>query len=165
MALLSGWSGIDFGQYAPDQRLEYIETNAVRTLVHGFTEADPTRTWTLRDLAKYVGIGGAGPVIVGAPEQVADELEKWIAVGVDGFNLAYAVTPGSFVDFVDGVIPVLQRRGLVQTDYAPGTLRQKLYGQKHARLIDRHPASKYRRALTKAAPAAPVFHLRQEVGE
>jgi len=48
--LLSGWSGIDFGQYSPDQRLEYIETNAVRTLVHGFTAADPTRRWTLRDL-------------------------------------------------------------------------------------------------------------------
>jgi FMN-dependent oxidoreductase (nitrilotriacetate monooxygenase family) len=61
MALLSGWSGIDFSQYQPDQPLEYIETNAVRTLVHGFTEADPSRTWTLRDLAKYVGIGGAGP--------------------------------------------------------------------------------------------------------
>jgi FMN-dependent oxidoreductase (nitrilotriacetate monooxygenase family) len=165
MALLSGWSGIDFGQYSPDQRLEYIETNAVRTLVHGFTEADPTRAWTLRDLAKYVGIGGAGPVIVGAPEQVADELEKWIAVGVDGFNLAYAVTPGSFVDFVDGVIPVLQRRGLVQTDYAPGTLRQKLYGPKHARLIDRHPASKYRRAFPKTPPSARAVQLPQVAGE
>jgi FMN-dependent oxidoreductase (nitrilotriacetate monooxygenase family) len=154
MALLSGWSGIDFGQYSPDQRLEYIETNAVRTLVHGFTEADPTRAWTLRDLAKYVGIGGAGPVIVGAPEQVVDELQRWIHVGVDGFNLAYAVTPGSFVDFVDGVVPVLQRRGLAQTEYAPGTLRQKLYGQKHARLIDRHPASKYRRTVARAPAVA-----------
>jgi FMN-dependent oxidoreductase (nitrilotriacetate monooxygenase family) len=165
MALLSGWSGIDFGQYSPDQRLEYIETNAVRTLVHGFTEADPTRKWTLRDLAKYVGIGGAGPVIVGAPEQVADELEKWLAVGVDGFNLAYAVTPGSFVDFVDGVIPVLQRRALVQNEYAPGTLRQKLYGQKHARLLERHPASKYRRAFAKTSTASSSFGFAEAVGK
>ena len=154
MALLSGWSGIDFGEYSPDQPLEYIETNAVRTLVHGFTAADPSRRWTLRDLAKYIGIGGAGPVIVGAPEQVADELEKWIAAGADGFNLAYAITPGSFVDFVDGVIPVLQRRGLVQKEYAPGTLRQKLYGPAHARLLDRHPASQYRRLAT--ASPTPV---------
>src|SRR4051812_47082297 len=146
MALLSGWSGIDFGEYAPDQPLEYIETNAVRTLVHGFTQADPSRRWTLRDLAKYVGIGGAGPVLVGAPEQIADELEKWTAVGVDGFNLAYAITPGSFVDFVEGVVPVLQRRGLVQKEYAPGTLRQKIYGPAHARLLDRHPAARYRQA-------------------
>jgi FMN-dependent oxidoreductase (nitrilotriacetate monooxygenase family) len=152
MALLSGWSGIDFGGYSPDQPLEYIETNAVRTLVHGFTEADPTRRWTLRDLAKYVGIGGAGPVLVGAPEQIADELEKWTAVGVDGFNLAYAITPGSFVDFVEGVVPVLQRRGLVQTEYAPGTLRQKLYGPSHARLLGAHPAARHRRVV--GAPAA-----------
>jgi FMN-dependent oxidoreductase (nitrilotriacetate monooxygenase family) len=144
MALLSGWSGIDFGAYGPDQRLEYIETNAIRTLLHGFTQADPSRQWTLRDLAKYIGIGGAGPVIVGAPEQVADELERWVAAGVDGFNLAYAVTPGSFIDFVDGVVPVLQGRGLVQREYSPGTLREKIYGAGHAHLLDRHPAARYR---------------------
>ena len=154
MALLSGWSGIDFGDYSPDQPLRYIETNAVRTLVHGFTEADPNRTWTLRDLAKYIGIGGAGPVLVGAPEQIADQLEQWTAVGVDGFNLAYAVTPGSFIDFVDGVIPVLQKRGLAQTEYQPGTLRQKIYGPSHRYLLDRHPASKYRRLRSEPAAAA-----------
>jgi alkanesulfonate monooxygenase len=110
-----------------------------------------------------VGIGGAGPVIVGAPEQVADELEKWIDVGVDGFNLAYAVTPGSFVDFVEGVVPVLQRRGLAQTSYAPGTLREKTYGPGQRRLLDRHPAARYRRAHSAPAnhalrlePAAPA---------
>jgi FMN-dependent oxidoreductase (nitrilotriacetate monooxygenase family) len=144
MALLSGWSGIDFSRYAPDQPLEYIETNAVRTLVHGFTEADPSRRWTMRDLARYVGIGGAGPVLVGAPEQVADQLEEWVRAGVDGFNLAYAITPGSFEDFVDGVVPVLQRRGLTQTEYGPGTLREKLYGPGHARLPDDHPGTRFR---------------------
>ncbi|MBV9945594.1 MAG: LLM class flavin-dependent oxidoreductase [Myxococcales bacterium] len=143
MALLSGWSGIDFGQFEPDQPLEYIETNAIRTIVHGFTAADPSRKWTLRDLARYVGIGGAGPVLVGAPEQVADELQKWIDVGVDGFNLAYAVTPGSFEDFVDGVVPVLQQRGLTQREYEGGTLREKIYGRGQRRLLARHPAARY----------------------
>ncbi|MGK3964460.1 LLM class flavin-dependent oxidoreductase [Sorangium sp. So ce1667] len=144
MALLSGWSGIDFGAFTPDQPLEYIETNAIRTLLHGFTEADPTRKWTLGDLAKYIGIGGAGPVLVGAPEQIADQLERWVAAGVDGFNLAYAITPGTFVDFVDGVVPVLQQRGLTQREYQPGTLREKIYGAGQKRLLDRHPAAKYR---------------------
>ena len=154
MALLSGWSGIDFGEFEPDQELKYIETNAVRTLVHGFTEADPSRKWTLRDLAKYIGIGGAGPVLVGAPEQIADELQRWIDVGVDGFNLAYAITPGTFVDFVDGVVPVLQKRGLAQTEYQPGTLRQKIYGAEHARLLSRHPASPERRRESTRSFAA-----------
>src|SRR5262245_23720996 len=146
LALLSGWTGIDFGQFTPDQPLEYIETNAIRTLVHGFTEADPSRKWTLRDLAKYVGIGGAGPVLVGTPEQIADSFQDWIDAGVDGFNLAYAITPGSFIDFIDGVVPVLQKRGMMQKDYQEGTLREKLFGHGHARVQRPHPAAAYRRS-------------------
>lgn len=148
LALLSGWSGIDFGQFDPDQPLEYIETNAVRTLIHAFTVADPSRKWTLRDLARFVGIGGGGPVLVGTPEQLAEIFQAWVQAGVDGFNLAYAITPGTFEDFVEGVVPVLQRRGLMQTEYQEGTLREKLYGRGHARLLDRHPAAQYRRAWT-----------------
>jgi FMN-dependent oxidoreductase (nitrilotriacetate monooxygenase family) len=146
LALLSGWTGIDFGQFEPDQQLEYIETNAIRTIVHGFTEADPGRKWTLRDLAKYVGIGGAGPVLVGTPEQLADTFQEWVRAGVDGFNLAYAITPDTFTDFIEGVVPVLQRRGLMQTEYGEGTLREKLFGKGHARLRDPHPAAQYRGA-------------------
>ena len=145
LALLSGWSGIDFGQFEPDQPLEYIETNAIRTLVHSFTEGDPSRKWTMRDLARYVGIGGAGPVLVGTPEHIADQLEDWIAAGVDGFNLAYTTTPGSFAEFIDGVVPVLRKRGRMQKDYAPGTLREKLYGDGRGRLPEPHPAARHRR--------------------
>ena len=145
LALLSGWSGIDFGQFEPDQPLEYIETNAIRTLVHSFTEGDPSRKWTMRDLARYVGIGGAGPVLVGTPEHIADQLEDWIAAGVDGFNLAYTTTPGSFAEFIDGVVPVLHKRGRMQKDYAPGTLREKLYGSDRGRLPEPHPAARHRR--------------------
>ena len=107
-----------------------METNAVRTLMQMFAKTDTTRRrWTLRDLAKYVGIGGGGPVLVGAPEQIADALQDWIEVGVDGFNLAYAITPGTFEDFVDGVVPVLQQRGMMQRAYQDGTFREKLFGQ------------------------------------
>lgn len=150
LALMSGWSGIDFGQFDPDQPLEYIETNAIRTLIHSFTEADPNRKWTMRDLAKYVGIGGAGPVLVGAPEQIADTLQEWVNAGVDGFNLAYAITPGSFEDFIEGVVPVLQRRGMMQQDYQEGTLREKLFGKGRARLQAPHPAALYRQERNEA---------------
>jgi FMN-dependent oxidoreductase (nitrilotriacetate monooxygenase family) len=153
LALLSGWTGIDFGQFTPEQPLEYIETNAIRTLVHGFTAADPSRQWTLKDLAKYAGIGGAGPVLVGTPEHIADAFQEWIAAGVDGFNLAYAITPGSFIDFIDGVVPVLQKRGMMQRDYQEGTLREKLFGRGRARVPGPHPAAAYRRSLTDTAHA------------
>jgi hypothetical protein len=64
---------------------------------------------------------------------------------VDGFNLAYAITPRTFEDFVEGVVPVLQRRGLMQMDYQDGTLREKLFGRGHARSCAPHPAAQYQR--------------------
>lgn len=145
LALLCGWTGIDFSGYDPDRPIEYIETNAVRTVLHSFTRADPGRAWTLRDIARYIGIGGAGPVVVGAPEQVADILEDWVAQGVDGFNLSYTTLPAGFADFVDGVVPVLQARGRMQREYRPGTLREKLFAGAGPRLALPHPAAGVRR--------------------
>ena len=84
-------------------------------------------------------------MIVGSYQDVADEFETWVReTDVDGFNLAYAVTPGTFVDIVDLVVPELQRRGLYKTEYAPGTLREKLYGPGRARLPESHPAARIR---------------------
>ncbi len=69
----------------------------------------------------------------------------WIeGTDVDGFNLAYAVMPETFEDFVDLIVPELQRRGVYKRDYRPGTLREKLFGAA-ARLPKSHPGAKYRR--------------------
>jgi long-chain alkane monooxygenase len=95
---------------------------------------------TFRDLVRS---RLAGQFVTGTPEHIADTLQEWFEAGVDGFNLVYSVTPGTFVDFIDGVVPVLQARGLVQREYTPGPLRQKIFGQ--ARLPARHPAAAYRR--------------------
>lgn len=145
MALLCAWTGVDFSRYEPDQPIEYIETNAVRTVLHGFTAGDPDRVWTLRDVARFVGIGGAGPVLVGAPEQIADQLADWVDAGVDGFNLSYMTLPEGFEEFVDGVVPVLQRRGRMQTGYRPGSLREKLFPGRPPRVQLPHPAAAARR--------------------
>jgi len=145
MALLCAWTGVDFSRYEPDQPIEYIETNAVRTVLHSFTAGDPDRIWTLRDVARFVGIGGAGPVLVGAPEQIADQLEDWVAAGVDGFNLSYATLPEGFEEFVDEVVPVLQQRGRMQTRYQAGSLREKLFPGRPPRVQAPHPAATVRR--------------------
>lgn len=146
LALLSGWAGIDFSQYELDQPLEYVETNAVRTLMQAFIRPDSQHRWTLRELMKLVGLSGGGPLLMGTPEQLAKIFQEWVEAGVDGFNLAYMVTPGSFVDFIDGVVPVLQQRGLMQSEYQAGTLREKLMGPGRARLRTPHPAVQYRRS-------------------
>ena len=70
-------------------------------------------------------------------------MERFFRAGIDGFNLVYTTTPGTFVDMIEGVVPILQERGLVQTDYEPGPLRRKLFG--HDRLPGRHPAASHRR--------------------
>jgi len=145
LALFSGWTGVDFSRFAPDDELRYIETEAMRSALQSFTSADPDRVWTVRELAEHVAIGGRGPLFVGSPEQVADTLSAWVeATDIDGFNLAYAVTPESFEDFVVLVIPELQRRGIYKRDYRPGTLREKLFGPGRARLAPPHPAARYR---------------------
>ncbi len=140
LAHLSGSLGVDLGAMDPDRPLETFDSEAMQGVAKGLIESAPDKSRTFRDLARAQL---AGQFLTGAPEQIADALEEWNAAGVDGFNLVYSVTPGSFVDFVDAVVPILQRRGLVQREYGPGPLRQKIFGS--ARLPDRHPAAAYRR--------------------
>ena len=146
LALFGGWTGIDLAGLPLDQPLEYVETDATRSALAAFTVADPSRRWTVGDIADFVAVGGRGPVVAGSPQTVADELERWVAeADVDGFNLAYAVMPGTFVDFVDHVVPELQRRGRVQREYSAGTLREA-FGSPGPRLAEPHPAATHRRA-------------------
>jgi len=154
LTLFSGWTGIDFSQYSLDDPIRYLKNDAINSAVEAFTLADPNRTWTVREIAEFVGIGGMGPILVGSPEQIADELESWIeTTDIDGFNLCYAVTPESFADFVDLVVPELQRRGAYKREYREGTLREKLYGPGRARLPESHPANAYRHHVAGAADA------------
>ena len=129
LALLSGWTGIDFGQFSLDATVEYIESDAGRSALASFTEADPERTWTVREAALFIGLGGRGPVLVGDPCQVADQLQAWQDdTGIDGFNLAFAVAHDSMRDVVELIVPELQRRGRYRTAYEGGTLRQQVLG-------------------------------------
>jgi long-chain alkane monooxygenase len=143
LTLMSGWTGVDFSRLDPDQVVEHVESEAGRTALENITRADPDRRWTVREVAEHVSIGGIGPVIVGSPATVADQLEAWIdETDLDGFNLAFVVRPETFADVVDLVVPELQRRGRYKKGYARGTLREKLFG--NARLDDRHPAARHR---------------------
>lgn len=145
LALMSGWTGLDFGAMDPDQVLEFDKrANAQTSALEAFTTADPDRKWTVREIARHAAIGGRSPVIIGSAEEVANELQEWVEeTGVDGFNLAYTLTPGSFADIADLVVPILQERGLYKHDYAAGTFREKLYGH-GSRLPESHPAAAYR---------------------
>jgi len=130
LALLSGWTGVDFSKFSLDATIEYIDSDAGRSALASFSQADPNRKWTVREAAEFIGLGGRGPVLVGDPRQVADQLEAWQdETGIDGFNLAFAVAHESMRDVVELIVPELQKRGRYRKEYAAGTLREKLFGR------------------------------------
>ena len=143
LVFMSGWSGIDFGHFEPTDLVKKEETNAIISVVEHLAGGDTD--WTIEELAHWGGIGGVGPVFVGSPTTIADILQEWIEeTDVDGFNLAYAVTPETFEDVVEYLVPELQRRGAYPTAYRRGsTLREKLFGG-GAYLPQNHPAHRYR---------------------
>lgn len=152
LAFYAGITGIDLSDLDPDEPLEYVETDSARFALEIFSKADSTRTWTPNEVVRFLSIGAMGPVLVGSAQTVADELEAWIdEADIDGFNLAYATTPGTFEDFIEYVVPELQRRGRYWHDYDDGdTLRERLYGPGQPHVRDDHPAAQYRRRLHDA---------------
>lgn len=144
LTLLSGWSGVDFSQYHPTDKVEYIQTNAIQSLLDSYVNADPERVWTIEEIANWNSLGGNGPVLVGSAETVSDALQQWVEdTDVDGFNLAYILAHQTFADVVEFIVPELQKRGVYQTSYAQGTLREKLFGA-GPYLPENHRGAKYR---------------------
>ncbi|MDN5842191.1 MAG: LLM class flavin-dependent oxidoreductase, partial [Alcaligenaceae bacterium] len=82
---------------------------------------------SVRQLLGRLAAGGGHCTMVGTPEQIADEMERWLRNGgADGFNLMPPSLPEGIEDFVDHVVPVLQARGLFRRDYDSDTLRGHL---------------------------------------
>ncbi len=145
LVFMSGWMGVDLAAYDPADPVGDVESNAIQSVLHHLqAEADLGREWSVGDLGRHSAIGGLGPTIVGGGEAVADALQQWVAeTDVDGFNLAYAVTPGTWEDVIEHVLPVLRERGVYPDEYEPGTLRQKLHGRGD-RLPDEHRGAGHR---------------------
>ena len=81
---------------------------------------------TVRQLAGRLG-GYAGHALVGTVAQIADEMEAWLMErACDGFNIMFPYLPAGLDDFVDKVVPELQRRGIYRTEYEGKTLRENL---------------------------------------
>ncbi|KGS12589.1 N5,N10-methylene tetrahydromethanopterin reductase, partial [Pseudomonas coronafaciens] len=134
-------TGIDFAEYELDEPIQYVKNNAIQSATKNLKNND----WTRQKLLDQHALGGRYITLIGSPEQVADELESWIEeTGLDGFNLTRIVTPESYEDFIDLVIPELQRRGSYKTAYQDGTLRKKLFPEGTDRLPERHAGAAHR---------------------
>lgn len=80
-----------------------------------------------RDFVTFSGRGQVHDAMVGGPKEIADKLEEmFVERGCDGFVIAATYVPGSYADFVQHIVPELQRRGLFQKEYRGKTLRENL---------------------------------------
>jgi alkanesulfonate monooxygenase SsuD/methylene tetrahydromethanopterin reductase-like flavin-dependent oxidoreductase (luciferase family) len=132
LTLLSEVFNYDFSQHPVDEPLS-DEILASMTGLRGFLdrviELSGTSNPSVNDFITSSGRGSLRefPVFTGTPAQVADQMESWFhADACDGFVLAATHMPGSYEDFVNLVVPELQRRGLFRDDYVDGTLRDNL---------------------------------------
>lgn len=151
LALYGGWAGVDLSTLPLDQPLEYVENDAIRSVNEMWSrQGEGGEVWTPRKIGEKIAIGGLGPVAVGSGSTIADLLEKWVdEADIDGFNLAYAVTPGTFEDIITHVVPELRKRGrLPDHDKTKGerkTLRESMGGPNAtAHVAPDHPAYAYK---------------------
>ena len=95
-----------------------------RTFHYVLYEMAQREKMTLRDLYNLTAAARGHWVLCGTPATIADTLEEWFVEGAaDGYNVLPAHFPGAFDEFVDLVVPELQRRGLFRREYAGTTLR------------------------------------------
>jgi FMN-dependent oxidoreductase (nitrilotriacetate monooxygenase family) len=127
IASLSIALGHDVSGFDPDGPLPEIpESNASRTSRQRVVEWAERDNLTIRQLAQRIG-GYSGLEMVGTPAMIADQMEAWlVGEGSDGFNVMFSHLPGGLDDFVDKVIPELQRRGIFRREYEGATLRENL---------------------------------------
>jgi FMN-dependent oxidoreductase (nitrilotriacetate monooxygenase family) len=127
IASLSIALGHDASRFDPDAPLPEIpETNASQSARERVIALGRRDGLTVRQLAQRLG-GYAGLAFVGTPQTIADEMEEWlIGEGSDGFNIMFPFLPAGLDDFVDLVVPELQRRGLFRREYEGATLRENL---------------------------------------
>jgi FMN-dependent oxidoreductase (nitrilotriacetate monooxygenase family) len=119
--------GVDASGFDLDGPLPEIpETNASKSGRQSLIDLARRENLTVGQLASIAGAYG-GLEMVGTPATIADQMEAWLeGAGCDGFNVMFPYVPGSLDDFVDLVVPELQRRGLFRREYEGVTLRENL---------------------------------------
>lgn len=143
-AYFSSLSGMDLGRYDPATPLEEIigEIPGIQGAFLSMINAWPAGSKpTVNDFLTSMSLP---QMVVGSPETIVARLREFQAAGVDGVQVMNILMPESYEEFFEHLVPVLQQAGLMQTEYQPGTLRQKLFGGATADISPRHPAHGYR---------------------
>jgi len=128
LATLSVLLGTDISNFDLDSPLpEIAESNASRSGRQKLIDMAERDNLTVGQLAQYVGGSFSTLEIVGTPTTIVDRMEEWFeSVGCDGFNIMFPYLPDGLDDFVDKIVPELQRRELFRREYEGATLRENL---------------------------------------
>jgi alkanesulfonate monooxygenase SsuD/methylene tetrahydromethanopterin reductase-like flavin-dependent oxidoreductase (luciferase family) len=126
MAILAAHLDFDLSRLPADALMVERTEPGLQRLKTRYRQADGT-PMTLREVGQRHGQSVGLPQFVGTARSVADQMEAFIdAVGGDGFVLSPIYCPGAIEEFVDHVVPELQMRGRVRSEYAGATLREVL---------------------------------------
>ncbi|MHC5674556.1 LLM class flavin-dependent oxidoreductase [Nostoc sp.] len=127
IASLNSALGYDVSGFDPDAPLpEILPNNAAHSSRERVIALAQGENLTIRQLAQRIGSYG-GLSFVGTPQTIADDMEQWLTEeGCDGFNVMFPFLPEGLNDFVDKVVPELQRRGIFRKEYEGKTLRENL---------------------------------------
>lgn len=119
--------GVDASQFELDAPLpELPRTNASQSGQDALVAQARRESLTVRQLAQRVS-GYGGLKMVGTASEIADTMQHWLETeACDGFNVMFPTVPAGLNDFVDLVVPELQRRGIFRTAYQGSTLRDHL---------------------------------------
>lgn len=120
--------GLDLSKFPLDGPLpELPPSNAAKARQALVVKTARDHNMTLRQIARHTAAGTGHRVIIGTPEYMADEMEKWLKEeAADGFNVVCNHYPKPFEDFCTEVVPLLQKRGIFRTAYEGQTLRDRL---------------------------------------
>jgi FMN-dependent oxidoreductase (nitrilotriacetate monooxygenase family) len=103
------------------------ETNGNKSRLKLVSDLVSRNRPTLRELYRSVATARGHRTVVGTPEQIADAIQDWFDHGAaDGFNIMPPILPTGLTEFVEHVVPILQRRGIFRTEYEGKTLRENL---------------------------------------
>jgi FMN-dependent oxidoreductase (nitrilotriacetate monooxygenase family) len=127
LSTLSAHSNVDLSTLDLDAPVETLQSSGTQSLIAMASRIAKDNAMTLRQIGKKYGESVLVPQVCGTPRQIADELAEIFTSGdADGFVVSPAFLPDSFAEFVDGVVPELQRLNLFRQDYGAATLRGHL---------------------------------------
>lgn len=164
VAHTGGSLGVDLGYLPLDTPIGQLTTEGARGHLAELRAMNPDGTMTVRDLARF---RAQATRITGTPEQIVDQLEHWQDAGIDGINVINATLPGSYLEFIDHIVPELRARGMARSAEELEaqkwtTLRGRLTGAD--RLPASHPAAQYRGAFVEYSAAATELRKEEVLG-